>query len=92
MFIELKTDLLFAKEYLNTLRLMQDDESMKSTKEAINKAITLVKLLNDRIEIADNKIKKAPLPEARVWSDVKQEYEALYHLERLYNGKEVTNL
>ena len=88
MFLELKSDLLFAREYLNTLKLLEKDESMIETKHAINEALTLIKLLNDRIAIAEVKVSSAPLPEARTWSDIKLEYEALYHLERLHNGQE----
>ena len=86
--LELKTELRFALTYLDTLKLLENEHSMKATKEAIEHALNLLKIINDRIEIAESKTINAPLPEARKWKEVKLEYDALGHLERLYNEKE----
>lgn len=85
---ELKTELRFALTYLDSLRLLENEHSMKATKEAIEHALNLLKIINDRIEIAETKTINAPLPEARKWKEVKLEYDALGHLERLYNSTE----
>lgn len=85
MFNELKTELAFAMGYLN-VNAEPESEGGKAAAEAISHALKLVELLKDRIEIADIKTLNAPAPEARAWKDIKMEYEALYHLERLYNG------
>lgn len=85
---ELKTELRFALSYLDTLKLLEQEHSMKATKEAIEHALNLLKIINDRIDIAESKTINAPLPEARKWKEVKLEYEALGHLERLYNSNE----
>ena len=87
MFEELKCELKFVSSYLDTLKLLEKEHSMKATKEAIEHALNLLKIINDRIEIAESKTINAPLPEARKWKEVKLEYEALGHLERLYNEK-----
>ena len=87
-FLELKTELRFVLTYLDTLKLLENEHSMKATKEAIEHALNLLKIINDRIEIAESKTINAPLPEARKWKEVKLEYNALEHLERLYNAKE----
>ena len=93
MFDELKTELDFSKHYLDTLKLLEKDESMKATKEAIEHALNLINLLNERITIAEAKSTNAPLPVARSWKDIKLEYEAVYHLERLYkNNEDISNL
>lgn len=86
---ELKTELRFALTYLDSLKLLENEHSMKATKEAIEHALNLLKIINDRIEIAESKTINAPLPEARKWKEVKLEYDALGHLERLYNEKKV---
>lgn len=86
MFLELLTELEFLKNYLDQLLLVKDTDGMKASKEATAHAIKLVKLIKERIEIAESKVNNAPTPEARAWQDIKLEYEALYHLERLYNG------
>ena len=86
--LELKTELRFALTYLDSLKLLENEHSMKATKEAIEHALNLLKIINDRIEIAESKSINAPLPEARKWKEVKLEYDALGHLERLYNAKE----
>lgn len=83
--LELKTELRFALTYLDTLKLLENEHSMKATKQAIEHALNLLKIINDRIEIAESKTINAPLPEARKWKEVKLEYDALGHLERLYN-------
>lgn len=88
MFNELLVDLIFTQRYLETLLLLKDSDGMKASKEAVDHAIKLVKIIKDRIEIAEIKIQNAPTPEARAWKDIKMEYEALYHLERLYNSSE----
>lgn len=85
--LELKTELRFALTYLDSLKLLENEHSMKATKEAIEHALNLLKIINDRIEIAESKSINAPLPEARKWKEVKLEYDALGHLERLYNEK-----
>lgn len=85
MFNELKTELAFAMGYLN-VNAEPESEGGKAAADAISHAIKLVELLKDRIEIADCKVLNAPGPEARAWNDIKMEYEALYHLERLYNS------
>ena len=88
MFNELLLELRFVQGYLETLLLLKNTDGMKASKEAVDHAIKLIKIIKDRIEIAEAKINNAPTPEARVWSDIKTEYEALYHLERLYNSSE----
>lgn len=88
MFIELKTELNASKHYLDTLKLLEGDDCMKATKESIEHALNLINLLNERITIAEAKSTNAPLPVARSWKDIKLEYEAVYHLERLYNNNE----
>ena len=85
---ELKTELRFALTYLDSLKLLKDVHSMKASKKAIEHALNLLKIINDRIEIAESKTINAPLPEARKWKEVKLEYDALGHLERLYNNQE----
>ena len=85
MFDELKCDLHYAKEYLDTLLLVEKEPGMIETKRAVKEALQLIKILNDRMTIANNQIRSGRLPKARVWSDIKLEYEAVYHLERLHN-------
>lgn len=93
MFVELKTELNASKHYLDTLKLLENEECMQATKEAIEHALNLIKLLNERVTIAEAKSNNAPLPVARSWKDIKLEYEAVYHLERLYNNNEdISNL
>lgn len=87
MFNELKVELSYAMGYLN-VNAEPESEGGKAAAEAISHAIKLVELIKDRIEIADVKVNNAPTPEARAWKDIKTEYEALYHLERLYNSSE----
>lgn len=90
---ELKADLEFSKTYLNSLVGINKDTSLDLTIENINKALNLIKLINERLTIAEAKSNNAPLPEARSWKDIKLEYDALYHLERLYNNNEdISNL
>ena len=92
-FIELKTELNTTLNYLESLKLVENSDNMIAAKETIKHLQTLVQLLNDRIEIAESKVNNAPLPEARSWADIKNEYTALYHLERLYNNNEdISNL
>lgn len=85
---ELKTELRFALTYLDSLKLLENEHSMKASKQAIEHALNLLKIINDRIEIAESKSINAPLPIARKWKEVKLEYDALGHLERLYNSNE----
>ena len=87
MFNELKVELSYAMGYLN-VNAEPESEGGKAAAEAISHAIKLVELIKDRIEIADIKTNNAPAPEARAWKDIKMEYEALYHIERLYNSNE----
>lgn len=86
--LELKTELRFALTYLDSLKLLEKEHSMKATKAAIEHSLNLLKILQDRYEIAENKSINSPLPVARKWKEVKLEYEAINHLERLYNSKE----
>lgn len=86
MFNELLVELRFVEGYLETLLLLKDTDGMKASKEAVDHAIKLVKIIKDRIEIAESKIINGSTPEARAWKDIKTEYEVIYHLERLYNG------
>ena len=48
---ELKTELRFALTYLDSLRLLENEHSMKATKEAIEHALNLLKIINDRIKM-----------------------------------------
>lgn len=93
MFLELLAELEYMDQYLNQLLLLKDTDGMKACKDATAHAIKLIKLIKERIEIAEVKVNDAPAPEARAWRDIKLEYEALYHLERLYNNNEdISNL
>lgn len=83
---ELKTELRFALTYLDSLKLLKDEHSMKASKKAIEHALNLLKIINDRIEIAEIRAAEASAPEARYWKDILNEYGVIYNLERMYNS------
>ena len=84
MLLELKTELNYCKKLF-------ENEHKNAEAEMIEHALKLIKIINDRYAIAYNKDTNAPAPEARQWHGTRIEYEALEHLESLYNDRDVTH-
>mgnify|MGYP003319206303 CR=1 FL=1 len=62
---ELKTELRFALTYLDSLRLLENEHSMKATKEAIEHALNLLKIINDIIDSSKIEYKKLTFDNCR---------------------------
>lgn len=84
-FLELKSEIKFAREYYNR-NFVGHYKLQTQCDDIFDHIENFLKVIEDRIEIAEARAAEAPAPEARYWKDILNEYGVVYNLERMYNS------
>lgn len=84
-FLELKSEIKFAREYYNR-NFVGCYKIQTQCDDVFDHIENLIKVIEDRIEIAEIRAAESPAPEARYWKDILNEYGVIYNLERMYNS------